>query len=315
TNSEIMETIATEITIWQAGDDFVFTSDFEHFTLPRDVIQFDIDATMQQYNQATKRSFSSFFKKQKNAQVPLTVRIDEDHEAVKEFTERKYIDTKKALQTIEELASGLGEESVSIAYLEEDKIPLIDLVTIEVAVLDLSNAVLTYAVDELDGLVIGPEETFSLIHAVDFPEALVTTAREMSFLGSVLYQVFLQTDFDVIERHAHTKLPDFAEAGLDAEVIVDQEKDFVVHNEELFSYRLTADLEADELKLGLQAATESNNFEYEQTEIEEIEQRTVFRYSTLLEPGEEQVIQNGRKGLTLETYRHEYDEDGMFIDS
>lgn len=65
TDNEIRELLESDIAIWQAGADITLKSDFEQLTIPRSVLQFDIETTIKQLNDRTKRTFTSLFKRQK----------------------------------------------------------------------------------------------------------------------------------------------------------------------------------------------------------------------------------------------------------
>ena len=106
----------------------------------------------------------------------------------------------------------------------------------------LSNAVLTYAIDELNGFIIEPDDTFSFLQTVTFPEALTTTTNEVSFLATALYSLFLQTNFDIVERNSGLTVPSYAEPGLDVVVNDKEEKDLVVVNPNSISYKIEISL-------------------------------------------------------------------------
>lgn len=315
TNVQIIQQLETEIAIWYAGEDFELVGEFEYFTLPRSVVKFDIDATLRAFQEQTKRTLSSFFMKKRNVQLPLVVTIDEDNMAVKEFRSRDYIDTDIIFDRIEEIASELGTDSIPISYVDEENIPFETVAEVELEIPKLSNAVLHFAVKELDDVIIEKKSTFSFIHAVDFPKAIGATSKEMSFLGTALYQLFLHSTFDIIERHQHVTVPNYAKAGLDAEVNVDQKKNLIVYNNDVISYKLDVNIEGDYVVASLLASPRERQTQYEQKEAEEIEQRTIYRYSRWVEPGDVQVVQDGEKGVTIETRRNYYDNNNMFLKS
>lgn len=311
---QIKESLEVEIALWQSQGDFVLTSDFENFTIPREVVTFDIDATVSQFEERTKRKLTSFFMKPKNVHIPLHVSIDENNDAIQNLKELSYIDTETMLLRMEEVASELSDMKLTIVYFDETDIPMENVVDVSLDIPNLSNAVLNYAIDHLDGVVIGADETFSFLHEVEFPEAILATEKETSFIGSALYEVFLQANFDIVERHAHERVPSYTEVGLDARIQVEEERDLVVHNRDDVSYKLTVERKGKKLHVALQSTAPKASFEYEKVKEEEIEQRIIYRYSKDLAHGEQQVIQSGKKGLTIETRRNEYSDDNSFID-
>lgn len=311
---QIEQSLEVEIALWQSKDDLILTSDFENLTIPREVIIFDIDATISEFQERTKRKLTSFFMKPKNVHIPLHVSIDENHDAIQNVKELSYIDTDTMLLRLKEVASELNDMELSIVYFDESNIPMENVVEVSLNIPSLSNAVINYAIDKLDGAVIGADETFSFLHAVEFPEAILATEKEMSFIGSALYELFLQANFDIVERHAHERVPGYTEAGLDARISEEEERDLVAHNRDDVSYKVSLERKGEALHVALQSTAPKASYEYEKVKEEEIEQRTIYRYSKDLEPGEQQVIQAGKKGLTVETRRNEYSENNVFID-
>src|SRR5690625_5134063 len=74
-DGEVKKKLETELTIWQSGEDINLLSDFEQFTIPRSVFEFDIDATINQFNDRTKRTFTSIFFILKNYKSTFQVTI------------------------------------------------------------------------------------------------------------------------------------------------------------------------------------------------------------------------------------------------
>jgi len=313
-DSEVKKKLETELTIWQSGEDINLLSDFEQFTIPRSVFEFDIDATINQFNDRTKRTFTSLFMRQKNVQIPLQVTIDEKHEAIQNLKERDYINFAETIASLEANASQLEGSDIQIIYIEGKDIPLETIAEVELKTPNLSNAVLNYAIDELENYVIGPEEHFSLLETVVFPENLTKSNKELNFLGTALYSLFLQTNFTIVERHANVRLPAYAEPGIDASVSVKENKDLIVVNPTKLSYKLEVERKNDILSVALKSSKSDITYQYELENVREIKQRTIYRYSNKLKPGEKQTIEAGSKGLKVEVYRSTYDQN-VFTES
>src|SRR5690625_3671587 len=276
-DSEVKKKLETELTIWQSGEDINLLSDFEQFTIPRSVFEFDIDATINQFNDRTKRTFTSLFMRQKNVQIPLQVTIDEKHEAIQNLKERDYINFAETIASLEANASQLEGSDIQIIYIEGKDIPLETIAEVELKTPNLSNAVLNYAIDELENYVIGPEEHFSLLETVVFPENLTKSNKELNFLGTALYSLFLQTNFTIVERHANVRLPAYAEPGIDASVSVKENKDLIVVNPTKLSYKLEVERKNDILSVALKSSKSDITYQYELENVREIKQRTIYR--------------------------------------
>lgn len=66
--------------------------------------------------------------------------------------------------------------------------------------------------------------------------------------------------------------------------------------------------------MSLETIRMENNYQYEVTQIEEIEPRTIYRYSNKLDPGEQEIIQHGQKGEKVIVERLIY-KNKVFVDS
>src|SRR5690554_1471039 len=75
TEEETLTNLMTEVAIWQNGEDLVLRSDIETFHLPRTAFQFDINGTLNDLNEQTKRSWKTFFMRPKDVQVSFIVNI------------------------------------------------------------------------------------------------------------------------------------------------------------------------------------------------------------------------------------------------
>lgn len=312
TEEEIRKRLEDEIIIWQMQDDLVLEGEFETFTVSREVFQFNIDETIKQLKNKTKRTFLNFFRKPKNVQIPIVVNIDESHPDIQAINEKTYIDREQVMSNLRDLAANLEGSSPNIPYIEGEEIPLKTIAKLKWEVPDLSLATVSYIVEELDGYVIPANELFSFLQSIEIPEKLLNSKEETSFLASALYTLFLQANFDIVERHPQLTLPSYGEIGVNAEVNKRENKDLVVMNKNDVAYRIQMELSKNNVMARLEGIESLNKFEISLENQEEIEPRTLYRYSKKLNPGESETIQKGEKGLKVDVYRSIY-EDGVFI--
>lgn len=310
-DKEVKKQLETEIAIWQGSDPIELKSDFEKIMIPRSVFEFKINDTITQFNEQTKRTLKTLFMRQKNVQIPLQVTIKENNQDIQALKERDYINYEATIKRLEELASQLDESTIQIKYDDPEAVPLDTMVENNVEIPELSQAVLSYAVDEMNGAIIYPDDYFSLLESVVFPEHLTKSNEELSFLGTVLYTMFLQTNFDIVERHSHLRLPAYAEPGLDTSINTETKKDLIVVNPNELAYKLVMKIEDGDIYSKLESAQTNTTYEYTVKNMEEIDQQTIYRYSNRLRPGEEKTIEAGHKGLTVDVYRAEYENDKL----
>lgn len=313
TEIEIRNQLTDEIIIWQAQDDIVLEGEFETYTVSRDAFQFDLDATMDQLKNKTKRSLANFFRRPKNVQVPFEVTIDESHIDIQAMNEKSYIDKAQLMDQLLDLAAYIEEYSLAIPYVDGEEIPLETIAEVKWDLPELSQATLSYLVDELDGQVIPANELFSLLQSVETPERLVNSRDETSFLGSALYTLFLQANIEIVERHPQLTVPSYGETGVNAEVNKREDKDLVVMNKNDVAYRLKMEMANNKLTARLEGIESLEYYEISIENKEEIKPRTLYRYSKKVNPGETSVVQAGTNGLKVDVYRAIY-ENGVFVD-
>lgn len=315
TVEDARSSLIDKISDWSSEDEIKFQSDYETFYIPRSAVTFDINGTIQRINEQTKRKLTNFFIRPKNVQVPLIVQINEEETALKQLKELDYIDYDATIQQLKLFASELRDEAVPLIYVDENNLPFELVKEVEREIPDyMSNTVISYIVDKLNEYMILPEKSFSMLDAVTFPADLINAKQEMSFVASILYELFLHTNVDIISKHTPIHAPAYTLAGLAIEVDREQEKNFVIYNPHLTPLKIHAELKDDKLHLSLDTIRPENNYRYSITKVEEIEPRTIYRYSTKLDPGEQEVIQSGENGKKVTVERATY-KNNIFIES
>src|SRR5699024_6310626 len=125
-----------------------------------EAVSFQLEETLEELQEKTKRKISTFFKRPKNVFIPLKVEIDETHTDIHELKNKSYIDYETIVNDLKTLASNLQQGSLKLTYLDDTKIPLEKIAEVVLETPSLSKASLDYLVKELDGVVIGPNEVF-----------------------------------------------------------------------------------------------------------------------------------------------------------
>lgn len=315
-DDEIKQKLLEEIDIWQTGEDLILKSDYEKFTIPRTAIIFDIDATLAEFKERTKRELTNFFMKEKNVHLPLKLQINEALNDVQQIIKTDYIDDKQTLLNVTDLAENLEEGTISIVYLEDKEIEL-DTIAEETFAIpkDLSDVIVTYIINEIDGQIIAPDHTFSFLTNVELPKKMTRSTKELSFLASTIYSLMLKTNIDIISRETNTYQPSYIDAGLDVYVNPAQNIDFITHNPGEFSFKINAERVKDELKLSLKSHALDVTYDYELKNKKEVKERTIYRYNHRIAPGQSELVEQGVKGFTAKLYRNAYNKNGVLIDS
>lgn len=307
--SEVSVILEKEIDLWLAQEEVEVIGEFEVFTINTDAFIFQLDETLAELEDKTKRKLSTFFQRPKNVFIPLKVEIDESHEDFQLLKSRNYIDYDHVLTSLDTLAANLQRGSVSLVYVEGENIPLETIAEVTLDLPDLSKATIDYVINELNGYVIGPEERFSFLEAVATPDKLLKSRDESSFLASGLYALFLQAEFDIVTRYPQLRLPAYGELGVNAEVNKKENKDLVVVNKNETPYRLKVVEKEDEMVFTLEGTEPIYSYEIKVKDEEKIKPRTIYRYSKRITPGQHEVIQAGVDGLSLKMVRSIYEGD------
>lgn len=313
TDDEIAQLLENEITIWKAQDDIVLSGEFENMTVSREAFQFDIDATINELKQKTKRSLMKFFMRPKNVNILMEVKVDESHSDIQALFNKSYIDHQAVIEQLTSLAANFQSGDVSLVYVEGEDVPLETIAELKWDVPDLSQATLQYIVDEIDGEIIPYNGLFSFLEAVESPERLMNSRDESSFVASALYTLFLQANVEIVERHPQLTLPSYGNKGVNAEVNKRDEKDLIILNNNFTSYSLSLSLSNNELVAKLEGAQTSDRYEIKVENEKEIKARTIYRYSKNVNLGESVLVQAGENGVAIDIYRSVY-ENGSFVD-
>src|SRR5690625_1582967 len=299
--------LADRVSAWMNGNNFILISNYERITLPRDIFEFDIQGTIDQFQQENKRSFFSFLKTSKSVQLPLKVFIKQNHDDIKHLQSLDYINHEKVMQQLLNVAENLAEDSFKLSYTDEENLPFEEVAKNEQTIPeDLSQAILNNLMNDLNEQVIKPQGIFSLLESIKLPSALENSSEELSFVATSLYEIVLQTNLAIIDRHHHLQLPKYAKPGLD--VLIDQhnDKDFLVQNNDATAYQIKASIENDKWHISIHSLAQEFVYHYDAKNEQIIPPRTIYRYSKDLSPGEEKLIQKGKDGLAIEIFRETY---------
>ncbi|HLR42319.1 MAG TPA: hypothetical protein VK067_03635 [Pseudogracilibacillus sp.] len=151
TDAEMKTTLETEIALWKKDDATItLVSEYEQFDIPRDAFHFEVDETIQLLNEKTKRTLTSLFMRPKNVSVPFKLAINEADSAIQDLKEKTYINYDAMITQLETLASELGTDDLTIDYIDESAIPLETIAEVNIDLPTYSNAVMTYALDQME---------------------------------------------------------------------------------------------------------------------------------------------------------------------
>lgn len=290
---EIQAEMMTHITEWKTRD-LVVQGETGKVVIPSNLIQFEVEETVNQYLKETSKPWYKIFGERKRVHLPIKITLKEE---VKEYLkEAPFFYIEDTLLAIENEVSYLKN-----SIIEPKEVP-VSKDRMERISFDVENVVgngvqLQELVREVENTVILPGEKFSMIEILS-EKKNVNEAETINFFTSVLYHVVLQTDAVIVERHSQGKHLSYSQPGIEAKVEMETDKDFVFRNDSGSPMLISASVQGQQLKI------ESYSFatEYEWSysiEKEDIEPRVIYRLVADLPIGGERVLTEGEKGLRV----------------
>ncbi|MDZ5712370.1 VanW family protein [Jeotgalibacillus haloalkalitolerans] len=278
---------AHAIAEWKSSGPILVSFPGGSFEVPRSQFEFDIEQSYQALENAIHTPWFAFWERNDQVTFPLTAELDDTYLA-------DYSEMINVEQTKEQLLM-LAERLV---YQDLNQDAPEQTAASQPITVQLSSVQAKAAADLLSSLVIDADSQFSFNSMIaDDTEAGLVAA-------SALYQLFLQSDAKIIERHAALQPPSYTKPGFEASVSLKENKDLKIYNPTDFSMTIESRSAGDQLSVALITAKQPT-YILERVQSDIVKPRTIKRYSNLLEPGEELQLQKGSDGYQVEVYRVE----------
>ncbi|MGE7928416.1 VanW family protein [Lysinibacillus xylanilyticus] len=260
---------------------------------------FDVASSVAEYHNLTDKSWYAFWQGKKTVHLRLHVSANERVKAQLEGT--GVWDVEPTLSEIISNASFLKNREIEAkvadtSTMEAERLALSieDIPASATDVLELANS--------LNDSIIAPNEPFSLLTALGEQSGNINS-ESINFVASNIYHAALQTEYEILERHAQNTVPAYLQQGLDAKVNrgLDKDLQFVNHSDQPNKLKLT--VEGDSLKVELLAQKKEKEISVRVSKDKIIQPRMIIRYSKDLSIGREEVLQEGQVGVRVEVYR------------
>jgi len=268
-------------------------------TIDPALFSFDVASSVAEYHNLTDKSWYSFWQSKKAVHLPLHVSVDDEMKAQLEGT--GVWEVEPTMNEIISDASYLKNHEIvakvaDTSAMEAERVALSieEIPTNATDVLELANS--------LNDIIIAPNEPFSLLTALK-EKSEVINSESLNFVVSNVYHTALQTDYEILERHAQNTVPAYLQQGLDAKVnqALDKDLQFINRSDQPNKLKLT--VEGDSLKVELLAQKKEKEISVRVSKDKIIQPRVITRYSKDLPIGREEVIQKGQEGVRVEVYR------------
>jgi len=309
-DDEAKSLIQSEIKSWQDGNTLKLKSKYESYDIRRSAFKFHLDASLTNFHEQTKRSWSTFFLKPDRVDVPLVVTVNK-----KEIELPARMEEKQTLNRAKNAVAMLQEREPSIVYVSNPEQLLEPVANINYKLPSGANAAaLAQMVEKLNEKTIKPDSKFSFLKVIKVPSELKDRTQELDFLATGLFEMVLNTDIKIAEHHSQSELPDYAQPGMEAAVNKELDEDLLLLNGDGRAYKIIADMYGDTLEMSLNAIPGEESYAYEVMNQSPISSRIVYRYNASLPAGIEQVEEQGEDGIQVDVYRVHKAADGSIID-
>ena len=165
--------------------------------------------------------------------------------------------------------------------------------------------------DTIKNVTIDPEQTFSLQELLNEASVTEKATDSLNIISSAMMEILLHTNFELRERHTTLDLPVYGEPGLNASINMTNQN-FSFYNPNQASYNLELKWEKDHLVVTLFGPPFPLTYKPNVVK-EKLDPDTIIQYSDALSGGEKMIIQEGKQGYLITTYRETLDQDDRVI--
>ncbi len=299
TSEEAEEKLETEIEKWKNNTTFKLVFFDEFVQIPATNIQFFINESLQ-------------LNEQGHGDILNTISDTTIKEAVEQLS--YYIPKEKVhIEGIQEVmqfhAANLSSTPLYINVNEYLK----DQYEIElVAQSVITNFESTLLLDEwaknLNGTVIEARDSFSLLEALEKSGSVLMEVESLNVLATALYDTFLQTNFQINERHAGSYLREFADLGFQA-IVKPNSLNLIVENQNYYPYTLLILYEENQLKVSLEGVSFPSSYSAVTKNERIIDPRKIVHFSNELRNGDRQIVESGKNGYFVEVFHQKRARD------
>ena len=286
------------ITEWQgtainvSGGESAITIDSKNLT-------FDIATAFSQYEAMTSKPWYAVWEKSKVVHIQIPVTANEEATA-----QIKAVVTWKSEETLNNVlmqASYLRNHEVE-AVVNEAVTQAQERIGFQIADIPADVLGIPDVIDSLNDTLFVPEQPVSLLTLLGENTGAMNQ-EGLDFLASMLYSTVLQTDYEILERHAQSDIPSYLQPGTEASINPELEKDLQFVNLSQHPSKLHMTIEGNSLKVEIFSQTKEKDIKVRVEKDRIVNPRIIYRYSDELAAGQEKTIQEGTKGLRVEVYR------------
>ncbi|QFF99574.1 hypothetical protein PB01_12440 [Psychrobacillus glaciei] len=305
--NEISTLLNSKILEWKERP-ILLTGNHTNLTLQPDWFTFDVESTVEQYFNELDKPWYAFWKSTPTINIPLQFSVNpEVNSLIEQQAQLNKEDTLASIISQVGVLSSGPIESVALDFslFETER------VAFDVEEIPSTSHGLENIVSALNDQVIGSGEVFSLLEHLSDVD-LGTNNEAVDFVASMIYSVLLQTNYEVVERHSQGEIPLYLEPGIEAGIHRNKNEDLKFMNVNNSPAKLKLTIKDSSLLVELYSIPLDTIAKNQVRDSLEIKPRTIYRYSSELSPGQEELIQEGESGLRVYVYRTISEKAGPF---
>lgn len=293
---EATSAVQTGLTNWQNTASFFISYKERKEALPMDVFEFDLEKTMD----------GAQSEAQNNASVNVNYsKLNQFLTNLVGAEELSRVSVKKLRRDLTNTAASLNSSGGTLhleAYVPKK---LMQKQTVSQAIIKLSDeqvADLSTWLTKQKKITIPGNTQFSLLANAKENDLVDFSNDSLSLLGSVLYEMFTSTNFEILERHTSRELPKWAQLGYEARIL-NEKLDLVLFNPNYLSYDVKLEMKNNELHASLEGEPFLYSYSSSVKDPQQFKPKIVVQYATSLLPGTRQTIESGENGQLVKVFR------------
>lgn len=304
---EIMTLLNSKILEWKEKP-IVLTGNNTNLTLLPEWFTFDVETTVNQFFNEIDKPWFAFWKSTPNVHIPLQFTTVPQLNSLIE--EQGYLDVEKTLKNINEQVGMLSSEPIELVALDLSLFQS-ERIAFDMEPISFNSNGINEIILALNNRIINNGEVFSLLEHLEAVN-LGGNNETADYIASMIYSVLLQTNFEIVERHSQGVIPPYLEPGVEAKIRKSSNEDLKFINKNNAPVTLKLSMKDSNLLFEIYSIPSEITASYQVRDRIDIKPRTIYRYSSELKPGEEELIQEGKSGLHVSVYRTISEKNGPF---
>lgn len=264
--------------------------------VPSDIIEFDPNATVDQAVSGQENSLVATV-----SQDGLRTVLKQNFGSLT-FTEDEVESISAQME--DQLRTGIMPQQIYLAELLPQLYEQKQIIASAAYEIDTLAKGLRLLMEDLDGLEIQPNSSFSFREYLEGKDSATATDVQMTVMSSLLYKAALQTNWIIDERNISTDLPAGVEPGFEAAIHRNLDLDFAFTNPNQTVFTINTDWNGSNLDLTIEGLPFVHQYDPQVESIKKYDPRTVVRYSAFVSAGAIEMVDKGKKGMEVAVTRN-----------